>query len=457
MAESELDPALAAWIEKTLRGRITRSERQGRWRPQWFVDVSVDGNQVPILVRQQRAGGPRRFLEQFSIGHEADVLQALQETDVRVAKFYGFHEPTQSILCERLTGESDLGLVEDHERRSGLYRQYVDNLVRLHCLDPSSLRLDLKSPRSAYEVAFAKLRPFMLDYADVRPRIRPEPLLNFGLWWLENNVPQHFSRLSVLQGDSGPGQFMFDGDRVTGLIDWEMTHIGDPMSDLAVMRLRNAEYPIGGPINDFIKYYKEVSDVPFDRDRLIFHTVIVSIMSSLGLAEMMQRPSASVDLTLPGFGLDIIHRRFTCASIAEAVGVTLEVPEIPPAKRSVRGPLHDFLVDHLESVCLKTAQSEIARFQLRGAVGVAKALRLSDELGPYCEEQDIDDIGALVGKRPDDYEDALHRLQAIVQDAPGANLEVLLKVFYRIEIRRETLLRPILFAQHSDAYEPLDV
>ena len=31
------------WVERELGGRITRFERQARWRPAWFLDVDCGG------------------------------------------------------------------------------------------------------------------------------------------------------------------------------------------------------------------------------------------------------------------------------------------------------------------------------------------------------------------------------------------------------------------------------
>jgi len=40
------------------------------------------------------------------------------------------------------------------------------------------------------------------------------------------------SRLSIVHGDYRNGNFLFEGKHVTGILDWEMAHIGDPLEDL---------------------------------------------------------------------------------------------------------------------------------------------------------------------------------------------------------------------------------
>ena len=47
------------------------------------------------------------------------------------------------------------------------------------------------------------------------------------------------SRATVLvQGDTGPGNFLADDGVVTGLVDWEFAHVGDPMDDWAWVEMR---------------------------------------------------------------------------------------------------------------------------------------------------------------------------------------------------------------------------
>src|SRR3546814_13877110 len=42
----------------------------------------------------------------------------------------------------------------------------------------------------------------------------------------------------IVHGDAGPGNFLYEGSRVTARLDWELVHYGDPMADLALLCLR---------------------------------------------------------------------------------------------------------------------------------------------------------------------------------------------------------------------------
>jgi aminoglycoside phosphotransferase (APT) family kinase protein len=42
----------------------------------------------------------------------------------------------------------------------------------------------------------------------------------------------------LVQGDTGPNQCLFDERGVTGVLDWELAHVGDPMEDLGWIAAR---------------------------------------------------------------------------------------------------------------------------------------------------------------------------------------------------------------------------
>ena len=49
--------------------------------------------------------------------------------------------------------------------------------------------------------------------------------------WLEENSPQDIGR-TLVHGDFRLGNLMVDDGRVTGVLDWELAHVGDPREDL---------------------------------------------------------------------------------------------------------------------------------------------------------------------------------------------------------------------------------
>ncbi len=63
--------------------------------------------------------------------------------------------------------------------------------------------------------------------------ISVEPILEAGIRKLYGNVPKESKKKSLVHGDYRNGNFLFLEDRITGILDWEMAHIGEPLEDLA--------------------------------------------------------------------------------------------------------------------------------------------------------------------------------------------------------------------------------
>ena len=57
--------------------------------------------------------------------------------------------------------------------------------------------------------------------------------------WLRSNVPPVPTATALCHGDAGVGNFLFAGDKVTALLDWEFAHVGAPQDDLAWVAIRN--------------------------------------------------------------------------------------------------------------------------------------------------------------------------------------------------------------------------
>ncbi len=63
--------------------------------------------------------------------------------------------------------------------------------------------------------------------------IRVEPILRAMIRWMRRNPPPPPLKLSVVHGDFRSGNFLYDREGgIRALLDWEMTHLGDPMEDL---------------------------------------------------------------------------------------------------------------------------------------------------------------------------------------------------------------------------------
>jgi aminoglycoside phosphotransferase (APT) family kinase protein len=457
-ASMTLSPDAQRWIEQQTNGRIVGMEQQARWREQHFVTIEKDGERIEVLTRSGRdpeVVKHSRLLSLRDIEHEARVLGALQGHDLRVPRMLGYNADEKFILMERLPGTNRLADAPDDDTRRRIMFEYYDELAKLHSLDVASMALEgIEIPKTPDEVAFAgKFQFSELDYRDARPTMGPEPLLELGLWWLHSNVPRNDRPIAFLQGDTGPGQFMFAEGHLTGLIDWELAHIGDPMLDLGVARMRNMLYPTG-PLREPIAHYNEVSGGAVDWQALGFYTVVSMIFTPLGVAPSLHNPSAKTADILPRYEWDITLRRGLCDALAEVLAIELDAPELPDGVAGAP-TMADLLADQLETNVAPIADDAGQRYQVEMAVALAHAMQLDARIGATLLADDLDDIGAVLGRRPADRADGLAALSRLVDEDPQNNIVELVRLFSRLERRREHLWRPMMLDSASVEFEPL--
>lgn len=102
-------------------------------------------------------------------------------------------------------------------------------------------------------------------------QIHPNPIAHAGFRWLGRNLPSPPRQHCLVHGDYRTGNYLFseDGD-IKAILDWEMSHIGDPLEDLAwSLDLRqNIDKPdlAGGliPNREAIRFWQDASGLPVD-------------------------------------------------------------------------------------------------------------------------------------------------------------------------------------------------
>jgi len=71
-------------------------------------------------------------------------------------------------------------------------------------------------------------------------------------------------------------------------------------------------------------------------------------------------------------------------------------------------------------------------------------------------KEDLDDMGELLGRRPATREEGYAALSKIVNENPAKHLVDLVKLFARLERRREYIWRPMTLDSAAAPFEPLD-
>ena len=160
----------------------------------------------------------------------------------------------------------------------------------------------------------------------------PDPALAFSLRWLRDHIPSYDGPPVLVQGDTGPGNFMYLDGRVTAVVDWELAHLGDPMDDIAWLSLRATQEPF----TDFptrLREYEALSGNVVDEVRVRYYQV----MAETKLQVMGHRGPSDGDGddgrggaegggsdVGNGFIYQVLHRRLWLEALATANGLELQ-------------------------------------------------------------------------------------------------------------------------------------
>src|SRR5919197_1621080 len=116
------------------------------------------------------------------------------------------------------------------DKRRQVSEATVETLAALHAVDWQAVGLqDFGRPTGYLE---RQLRRWAEQWE--RARTRPVPALERVLEWLRQHVPVS-ARSSIVHGDYKLDNLMLDVQtpaRVVAILDWEMSTLGDPLSDL---------------------------------------------------------------------------------------------------------------------------------------------------------------------------------------------------------------------------------
>jgi len=174
-----------------------------------------------------------------AVDREFRVISALAESDVPVAKVFHLCEDPKIIgsiffLMEYIDGEvlwdpSLPGFTPS--KRTALYSEMVRVLAALHSVDVDKVGLtDYGKPGNYFTRQISR---WTKQYrAAELEKIEPMETL---IEWLPSNTPADDGRVSLVHGDFRLDNMMFDRNApvVLALVDWELSTLGHPFSDVA--------------------------------------------------------------------------------------------------------------------------------------------------------------------------------------------------------------------------------
>jgi aminoglycoside phosphotransferase (APT) family kinase protein len=288
----------------------------GAIQENWGLDAQfsggmLDGERRLVLRAAGATGVPSSLdrLQEFAVLRAAfaagvtvpEPLFACADPAIFGKPFFVMRRASGSAAGHRITRDPALDpvLPEIAER---LGRE----LARIHTIRPPRPELGfLPSPEiSGPACQIAGFRA----YLDAHPS--PRPVLEWGLRWLDTHLPPP-ARWVLCHHDFRTGNYLLDGARLSGILDWEFAGWGDPHEDIAWFcskgwRFARLDREAGGIADraPFYRGYESESGRSIDPIRVHFWEVLASVRWAVIALQQSDRHliggERSLDLALTG-------------------------------------------------------------------------------------------------------------------------------------------------------------
>ncbi|MBU2550243.1 MAG: phosphotransferase family protein [Proteobacteria bacterium] len=247
----ELSQALAAAAGRRLGGPVTieglRRLSGGAVADTWSFDAITGGERLELILRLARSAQTSPLYPDKTT--EARVQHQAAEAGVPTPRVRFILEEEDGLglgyAMERIPGETIARKIlrEDEfaRARPKMARQCGEILARIHAVDTGALpklaELDAKTQldqiRQAYEVFGNK-----------------HPVFEVAFRWLEDRLPEK-ANPRLVHADFRNGNFIVGPEGIRSVLDWEMTHLGDPLEDMGWLcvnswRFGQIDFPVGG-------------------------------------------------------------------------------------------------------------------------------------------------------------------------------------------------------------------
>ena len=215
-----------------------------------------------------------------------EVLTVLQESDGLGSGF----------IMRALPGTSNPKDILAMDGADTILREAARDLARIHSLKREDLPEEV--PVMDYRAAIADLRQQFKEAGGDRP------IIALGLKWMEDNCPDPCEPV-LNHGDYRMGNILAQEGHLTGVLDWELAHFGDPHEDLAfgcmaVWRFARYDRPaLGlGALEDYFTAYEAESGRKVDHARFRYWMIHRTVWWAMGCLKCAKTWREGADRTL---------------------------------------------------------------------------------------------------------------------------------------------------------------
>ena len=297
----------------------------GASRETWSFDAAwtaPDGTRVEHSFIARR--DPPASLLDSNNDLEFELYTALAGSGIPIPRVHWIEREGKALdrpfyVMERLPGATDartLATAKDWDDvRPEIARQKAQILAKIHSFDIDVIpALD----RPASPAASARHEIDRWERTMRQDTLEPQPVLELAFAWLKRHLPPPPERLALVHADYRTGNFLYDRSGITGILDWEMAHAGDPIEDVGWVVMKSWRWAgddrVGGLCSrdDFIRMYEDAGGAKVDRDTLkfweVFSNVKFAIIFITGTKSIVSGKTPDLLLAVTAFinpGLDV--------------------------------------------------------------------------------------------------------------------------------------------------------
>lgn len=253
------------------------------------------------LVARASTGLPLG-IEGRDIDGEYYLLRYLHRGELNVAEPIwlecdGGVSATKFLVTRKLEGENFGTVVEAQRLTSRQLGALATQLAKIHAFPLNSADYDLQQSLVDSKLVTGSTDEAVGNYLDRWVRLwrstgLVSPTIEVALSWLRANLPPNDEAPVLVHGDFALHNIMMQGDEISGVLDWELSHLGDRAEDLAGLL---ASFANSEDADEFISHYIESGGRPVNPFQLEYFNVFRYFIMYVVMLESQLRFE-----TLPG-------------------------------------------------------------------------------------------------------------------------------------------------------------
>lgn len=305
-------------LTEKLRVALTRADNQGGIKGElkhlkrlsgganmetWSFDWMINGQLMPLILRRVPGTIEDVGIGDVDIETEARLIQAAYESGVPVPRVILILRPDDQLgrgfIMSREEGEALPNRIltdsKYEKARQNLAYQCGQILAKIH-----STPLDKLPDEMVVHDADFKQQS-MRRNLDELPEV--PPAFETAYKWLIENRPKSDKQVLV-HGDFRNGNLLINELGVTSVLDWELSHIGDPVQDLGYLSCHvwrfNSPLPVGGfgTYDQLFSGYASVAGWRPDMESIHYWQVYSALAWGIVSSAMLEMFRSGKDVTL---------------------------------------------------------------------------------------------------------------------------------------------------------------